>query len=560
MKSKFSFFILLFVTLLSSSPLFADANVTASVNDTQVVKGDIFILTINVNDKDSDYQLDTRPLEKLFTVYRPSQSQSTQYINGEFSQQTEWKVRLQALETGTLTIPSLKIGDLKTEAIEINVVEASQRSPAANDQDRSVFMENSIDKQDVFVGQSFIFTTKLYISKNSNDLDLAAPNFEGAETTVFGQDRNNQIVRNGIRYNTITRQYKMIATKAGTFEIDSPLLSGTLRKRVSVNDWNNRIQAEPINIRGERLNLNVKAIPDTFQGDWLVSEDLRLLEDNDLTAQSYKVGEPITRSITLQIASIDKDKLPNIKLNYPKSLRVYPDQDQLTEGQANGLTYGVRTIRHAIIAETAGTLTLPEITFNWFNSQTNQQETATLPAQTLTILPADKQQTVLPATVQPTTTQSNHTVIVDNAALIYWQITVAVLIIIIVLMVLYHLSFRRKQENKNKQKTVQIKPLDHHYMTLLNCFTKNSAPSSYSALLNYAQQQNPTLKSLSEFADKTALDDKNKQLLKEEIQWLQICCSDPSQHWDANKLSALIKMHEAMKDSAPKQDLMNLNP
>jgi len=165
MKSKLSFFILLFVTLLSSSPLFADVNVTASVNDTQVVKGDIFILTINVNDKDSDYQLDTRPLEKLFTVYRPSQSQSTQYINGEFNQQTEWKVRLQALETGTLTIPSLKIGDLNTEAIEINVVEASQRSPAANDQDRSVFMENSIDKQDVFVGQSFIFTTKLYISK-----------------------------------------------------------------------------------------------------------------------------------------------------------------------------------------------------------------------------------------------------------------------------------------------------------------------------------------------------------------------------------------------------------
>ena len=97
-------------------------------------------------------------------------------------------------------------------------------------------------------------------------------------------------------------------------------------------------------------------------------------------------------------------------------------------------------------------------------------------------------------------------------------------------------------------------------MTLLNCFTKNSATSSYSALLNYAQQQTPTLKSLSEFADKTALDDKNKLRLKEEIQWLQICCSDHSQHWDANKLSALIKMHEAMKDSAPKQDLMNLNP
>ncbi|MCP4321171.1 MAG: protein BatD [Alteromonadales bacterium] len=558
MNSKLSFITLFFLALLSSAPAFASLKLSATVSDNNVVLGDMFILTVTINDNDDDYQLDTRPLEQAFTVYRPSQSQSSEYVNGNFSQKTQWQVRLQAKKTGTLTIPAFKIAGLQTDPIKIKVVQPSQQQNENNEQ--LVFIENSIDKEQVYLGQSFIYTTKLYISKNSNQLDLEAPSFAGVDTTVYGQDKNGQTVRNGIRYNTITRQYKMSATKAGKFEIDSPLLSGTLRKVVAVSEWQNRVVADPINVRGKRLTINVKAIPENYQGDWIVSDDLRLIEDNDLTAQSYKVGEPITRSITLQIASIDKDKLPNIKLNYPKSLRVYPDQDQLEEGQANGLNYGVRIIRHAIIADSEGTLTLPEIKLNWFNSQTNQQETAILAQQTLTILPADKQQVNTTPIVQPIVKQAEPTIIIDNSALIYWQIAVAVLMVIILFMIFYHLSYRRLITNNKPQKSINVAPLNQHYITLQHSLTKNSASSCYSALLNYAQQRYPSLKSLAKFAEKSALTTEQKQQLNDEIQHLQQCCSDPSLQWQANKLAELIKRIESMDNSKIEKDPMNLNP
>lgn len=559
MKSKFSFWGLLLIALLTSSPLLAATQVSATISDNQVVKGDLFILTVTINDSDDDYQLDTRPLEEFFTVYRPSQSKRSEYINGNFSQQTTWQVRLQAKELGKAIIPSLKIGNLMTEAIEINVVEIPPQDKE-KDQQRGVFIENSIDKEEVYIGQSFIFTTKLYFSKDSNELALADPKFEGADISVFGKDRNKQTVRNGIRYNVITRQYKITANQAGQFEIDSPLLTGTLRKIVSVSDWQNRVIAEPINVRGERLTINVKAIPENYKGEWLVSDDLRLLEDNDLSAQSYKVGEPITRSITLQIASIDKDKLPNIQLNYPQSLRVYPDQDQLSEGQAEGVTYGVRTIRHAIIADQEGTLTLPEIRLNWFNSRTNQAETAILPAQELTILPADNKQVTPLETVQPNIQQSQPTIIVDNSQLIYWQISVLVLVLIIILMVLYHLSFRRAQKAPQTTSALKVPSLNHHYLTLVNTFKQNSATACYSALLSYAQDQYPTIKSLNEFADRTKLNDEQKQHLKSELQWLQLCCSDHSQPWQGNKLAELIKTHESQQEEISPENPMQINP
>lgn len=559
MKSPFSILSIFLVALLTSSPLFAAIQLTATVSDNQVVKGDVFILTITINDKDDDYQLNTDPLKQAFTVYRPSQSRSSNLINGHFTQQTQWKVRLQAKQSGSFIIPSLKIGDFNTDPINIKVIEPSQIKQDDTSQNRTVFIENSINKEEVYIGQSFIFTTKLYFSKNSNELDLIAPSFEGAEASVFGEDNNSQTVINGMRYNIITRQYKLSATQAGQFEIDSPLLTGTLLKEVALNQWQNTMVADPINVRGERLHINVKAIPDNYQGDWLVSDDLHLIENNDLTAKSYKVGEPITRSITLQVASIDKEKLPNINLNYPKSLRFYPDKDQLKEGQANGLTYAIRIISHAIIAEHEGTLTLPEIKLNWFNSRTGKAETAILPAQALTILATEQQPLNTPVINQAMERPTDTMVIVDHQALIYWQIAVLLLIIIMLFMVFYHLSFRRSHERKIAVK-IEVTPLNYHYLMLQDSFKKHDAPKCYTMLLKYAQQQYPTIKSLSELVVKCALDEEKRQLLKHEIQWLQICCSDKSQLWNANKLAELIKANELEKAPKNNQDPLNLNP
>ena len=77
--------------------------------------------------------------------------------------------------------------------------------------------------------------------------------------------------------------------------------------------------------------------------------------------------------------------MPQIKLNYNNSMRYYPDKDDLKQGKINNKLYTQRTITHAIIANKAGQLVLPEIKIPWWNSVTDKQEFATLPAQTLTI-------------------------------------------------------------------------------------------------------------------------------------------------------------------------------
>ncbi|MCG6200964.1 BatD family protein [Psychromonas antarctica] len=560
MQIKKTSVIALFISLFLISNAWATSEIQASVSDNQVSLGDQFILTIDLNDSDSDFQLDTRPLEQDFTVYRPSQNRSSKYINGEFSQHTQWQITLQPKSIGELTIPPLKLGTLITKAITISVKNASDK--ATKTPDNQVFMENRLDKSSAYLGQQLILTTQLFISQEANELALLAPELAGADIKVYGQDKKGQTIRNGIRYQTITRQFEINAKQAGQFTISSPLLRGSLREVVSVSDWHNRIIAKPINIRGDSLDVEIKAKPATYQGEWLISEDVRLFEEPALNQQTYHVGEPITRNITLQVASVDSDKLPTIKFNYPKSLRFYPDQDQVKEGQANGLTYGVRSLRHAIIANQAGDLTLPEIKLPWWNSQTDKQEFAVLPAQKITILAAEKSQKDVPmpspATPIIPEKQLPEAVVVDNPSLIYWQIAAILLLLALILLFFYHLSFRRSQVLKA---TAQVPaPLDNAYLSLQEALKKRNAQLTYQALLNFAQSEFPTLTRLTQLVQYSNLSASEKAELLYEIKRLEMACSNPSINWSADPLSLLIEKHRQQKKNQSADNIMQLNP
>ena len=565
MRIKLSFITALCISLLWQQVAFAASNIEATVSDNAIFLGDRVTLTVVIDDTDSGFQLDTSSLEKDFSVSRPSRSSSSTYINGKSSFKTTWQYSLQAKRVGELVIPSFSIGNLSSDPIHISVKEPSQQATTTNND--AIFMENSIDKQNAYIGQPIILTSKIYISQNTSDLDLNSPTLTDATVEVYGEDKSSETIRNGIRYKIITREFKINATKAGQFTIQSPVLSGNTRQSVQVDSWRSRIVEQPINIRGDSLSVNIKAKPADFQGNWLVSEDVRLSEDPAISQKSYHVGEPITRSITLQIASIDTDKLPNLNFNYPKNLRFYPDQDELKSGTANNIHYAQRIIRHAIIADQPGKLTLPEIKLAWWNSQTDKQEYATLPAKTLTILPAETKsgQTPLAPTstsnVSPTTPLINAPATVDHGQLIIWQIISALLLIMLIAMVVYHLYYRRSHHNdyhnvKEAKTNNKVAPYD-----ILQQVLQQQAPAaSYQALLQYAQYLFPTLKSLSNLAANMQLSAQDTDELNIEIQLLENACTNPSLKWDSHKLATLLQKYNQQCETPNNINIMEINP
>lgn len=569
---------LLLVAITSSA--WADTQAIASVSNNQVFLGDTFILTVEVNDTGSEYQLDTSQLNDNFEVNGPSRSQNTSIINGDINRKITWVLRLQAKKVGSFTIPPLTLGDVSTQTIKIEVKEADeQQQSSSND---TIFIENSVDKSKVYVDQPIILDTKIYVSENIIDGDVKAPILEGANIErVVSDNKSTQVVRNGIRYQLFSYQYQITPSQAGEVKVTSPLLVGSIRKNISVNDWQSRIIAQPINIRGNNVAITVKQMPANYQGDWLVSEDVHLIENNNLQQQEYFVGDPITRSISLRVASIALEKMPEIKLNYDGSLRYYPDQDELKQGTLEGVLYSQRTITHAIIADKSGQLILPEIKMPWWNSKTEQREFAILPAQTLIIKPTlqtnnsnnnatnsainntsninsdinTTQQSVLSAA-----TQANKSNVEDQTGqLLLWKISTFILLLLLISLSFYHLRTARSDKN-NTKKMNNITKDNHQYQQLLNALTEAKPNQAYACLLRYFQSQHPAITQLQQIGSFTGLSEEKKQQLLLNLQQLELACSAKSHQWNAQQLLKLIKLHHQVTSSDNFNLINNINP
>jgi hypothetical protein len=143
-----------------------------------------------------------------------------------------------------------------------------------------------------------------------------------------------------------------------------------------------------VRARSEPIELNVRPIPAAFTGPtWLPAEQVFLVESwpDDAT---YRVGEPVTRTLTLRATGLASSQLPEITAEIPQDIRQYPDQPALENRVADGGLVGVRQERVALIPSRAGELMLPEVAIPWWNVRTDSMEVARVPARMITVVPA----------------------------------------------------------------------------------------------------------------------------------------------------------------------------
>jgi len=72
----------------------------------------------------------------------------------------------------------------------------------------------------------------------------------------------------------------------------------------------------------------------------------------------------------------------------PDSVKAYPDQPDTSSGVQNGRPTGLKTQNIAVIPSKPGKLVLPEMKLSWWDINADKQREVTLPARTVTVLPA----------------------------------------------------------------------------------------------------------------------------------------------------------------------------
>ena len=388
------------------------AGLEASVDRTRLVEGESLLLTLS-GPGDVWGTPDTGPLGRDFGVQNQGQGTSTVMTNGRVTTTREWRLLLSPKSVGRLTIPALKLGDLESVPIPIEVLPASQAAQVGEVQ--AARLEAELDRDAVYVQGQAVYSLRILLRPQVQNASLEDPKAEGVQFERLGEDRISEIQRDGQRYHLIERRYALLPQHSGPIEIQAPVLSAAVPEtrqrggrsggppagspfgpgdspferffgRDPFADMDGLIQrARPIQVRGPTLTLDVKPQPAGAPSPWLPAEDLHLAETWTPDPSQAQVGEPITRTLAITAQGLSATQLPDLTSAVPAGVKLYPDKPR-TETRAEGDTLvAVKEIKQALVPAVAGKLILPEVRLAWWDTRENKEKVAVLPERILEV-------------------------------------------------------------------------------------------------------------------------------------------------------------------------------
>ncbi|OEG75295.1 hypothetical protein BEL05_08780 [Shewanella colwelliana] len=404
--------ILALLALSLSTPAYALTTLETSVDRNPAIEGEYLVLSIKADDDVDNGSLDTSILLKDFIVGRTSVSRSTQIMNFDASKETRWQVLLAPKRAGIIEIPALTIKGVSSAPIKLTV-----SAPGSQPQQmKSLFIRSSLSSEEAYVGQLITYKVKLYLAVELQRGVLSAPNVEGAQLKQLGEDIDTTEILDGRRYRVIERTYSIIADTPGKLTLSGASFSGDVlveaARRGGMFSFN---ESRPMQAKAAPSEVTIYPIPSDYHGKWLVS-DLVVLKEDWPASQTFEVGVPLTRNITLLASNTDETSLPELSINLPEGFKQYPEKPQRQTFVREKQVVAQLKQTTAIVPTQAGSYTLPEIKVPWWNNQTNKQEFATLPARTITVSSSSSTPEVIPSTVDTTTAKSHG----------YWQILTAI--------------------------------------------------------------------------------------------------------------------------------------
>lgn len=366
--------------ILSNSVL--AATLTANVDRKKITENDSFRLFLRFDEQVGFGQPDLTALKKDFRVINQQRSNQFRSMNGKTVSFTEWTLVLSPLRTGNLIIPELEFNGEKSQSIKVSVNELPQsvKEKIA----KEFFFDIEVDQKSTYVQAQVLYTEKLYYSVNHEDATLSDLKVTDAHAIQLGEVRQYNTSVNGQRMGVYERRFAIFAEESGEMVIPGQKFTANV-----VNSYNRWSRGRPVSVVAKPIRIQVKATPATYpQSPWLPSPQISISDRWSKPYSEWQVGEPVTRSITINAQGLSGSQLPSIALPVVEGLKYYPDQSEHQDHSDSLGIQGVYQQSLAIVPTQSGRITVPEMRIPWWNIETNRLEYAILPAQSVDVAPA----------------------------------------------------------------------------------------------------------------------------------------------------------------------------
>lgn len=367
------------------------AEVSAWVDKNPVVVGEMFRLHIEAKNVDDPEEPDLSEIRDLQVLNRSVQNQ-TSIVGTSITRTVKWTYVMLAPSSGNYRIPALQVGSEKTRPIALKADESSQ-----NPNNQIVRLEVDVSPKEVYPQQQVLIRVRIIRTGAQLENESLTP-FElaGIQIEKVNQ-RSFRKVKNGKRQMITEISYVLIPENSGTILLPQLSYQGNeIRGGNSQGNFGNfgnfgnifQQRGRRIFSNSEEQTIQVKALPVGFKGWWLPAAKLELEEQWLPDPPEFRVGEPVTRTLTVNAYGVFGNQIPELSFELPEKMKAYADQPSIETDKTQDGLKGTRVEKWAIIPGQAGRLELPEISVAWWDVRKDEIRTSVFPARIIEVLPA----------------------------------------------------------------------------------------------------------------------------------------------------------------------------
>lgn len=370
-------FLLLALWVLAG-PL-AAATLSASVDRAQVTSGETLTLSLRLDGGQATAAPDLDALTPYFDVLGSSQSRQLRVVNGRTESFTQWDYTLSPKLEGRILIPAFELAGARSAPLAVVVKPAQYSSAVGGD----YFLQLEVDRPRVYRDGQLLVTLRLNSAVPLSDLQAPPLELDWAEVKPLGEHRYERRYQ-GRRYGVYEQRYALFPRRAGSQTIPAQRFRALKNAPQSLFDRN---RGQRVGIASIPVTVEVLAPPAGAPDPWLPAAALTLTQQLD-PEQGYRVGEPISRTLTLTADGVETARLPLLALPTVAGVTVY-DEPAQTEEQHDDSGLRIQRSRHfGLVPSRPGPLTLPAVRIPWWDTASDRLRVAELPALTLQVQPA----------------------------------------------------------------------------------------------------------------------------------------------------------------------------
>lgn len=260
---------------------------------------------------------------------------------------------------------------------------------------KDFYVDVSLSDSNVVVGETSLYTVKVYRRVQVAGEQLSSPDFKGIPSEVLGEQKNYRQTINGSTWLVTEFNYALMPSSVGNFEITSPEYSGFIYTGASRRNsfgfgydsfFDSFRSKKPIKTSGKKLQLTVMSLPRPIPSNFInvtLSNDIKIT--SSLSKSTIQNGESVTLSLTFSgEGNLKTLNLPDLKID---GFKIYNDKPEYKQNIQNGKIYGEKVFKFALLPLSEGNHKIPSQEYSYFNGSSKNYKTIFSNAFELNVLP-----------------------------------------------------------------------------------------------------------------------------------------------------------------------------